>query len=56
MKDVFRKENWTPKKLWDHLKIQYTLKNWSTKWSTFNCFEKLDYSCCKSIEEYGSNA
>lgn len=56
MKDVSKKESWTPKELWEHLKTRYTLKNWSAKWSAFNRLEELDYSRCKSIEEYGSNA
>ena len=56
IKDISKKENWTPKELWDHLKRGYTLKNWSAKWIAFHRLEELDYSCCKSIEEYGSNA
>ena len=56
MKDISKNESWTPKELWNHLKTRYTLKNWSAKWSAFNRLEELDYSRCKSIEEYGSNA
>ncbi len=56
MKDYTKNEAWTPKTLWEHLKTQYTLKNWSAKWDEFNNLEELDYSGCKSIKEYRSNA
>ena len=56
MKDYTKNKAWTPKALWEYMKTRYTLKNWSAKWGTFNRFEKLDYSLCKSIEEYRSNA
>ncbi len=56
MKDYTKNEAWTLKALWEYMKTQYTLKNWSAKWGTFNRFEKLDYSRRKSIEEYRSNA
>ncbi len=28
MKDILKNKSWTPKELWNHLKTQYTLKNW----------------------------
>ncbi len=36
--------------------IQYTHKNWSEKWTKFNCLEEQNYNTYKSIEEYGCNA
>ena len=32
---------WTPKKLWSHLKTQYTLQNWASKWNSLSKLHEI---------------
>ena len=43
---------WTPKDLWAHLKIRYTLQNRASKWNTLGKLYEIRHGDCKNVQEF----